>query len=59
MTRQVLHLTPRGQLSTRKSSTQAQPMCHNSTRVVVPSIANYDSTTTDHYPVVSRFDFGP
>lgn len=32
---------------------------NNSTRVVIPSIANYDSTTTDHYPVVSRFDFGP
>lgn len=32
---------------------------NNSTRVVVPNIANYDSTTTDHYPVMSRFDFGP
>ena len=32
---------------------------NNSTRVVVPTIASYGSTTTDHYPVVSRFDFGP
>jgi hypothetical protein len=32
---------------------------NSSTRVVAPSIANYDSTTTDHYPVMSRFDFGP
>jgi len=30
----------------------------NSTRVVVPNIASYKTTTSDHYPVVSRFDFG-
>jgi endonuclease/exonuclease/phosphatase family metal-dependent hydrolase len=30
----------------------------NSTRVVIPAIPNYSTTTSDHYPVVSRFDFG-
>lgn len=30
----------------------------NSAQVVVPTIANYATTTADHYPVVSRFDFG-
>jgi exonuclease III len=30
----------------------------NSTRVVVPNITSYSATTSDHYPVVSRFDFG-
>jgi len=30
----------------------------NSTRVVVPAINSYSTTTSDHYPVVSRFDFG-
>jgi len=28
-----------------------------STRVVVPAITSYGTTTSDHYPVVSRFDF--
>jgi endonuclease/exonuclease/phosphatase family metal-dependent hydrolase len=28
----------------------------NSTRVVHPNIASYGDTTSDHYPVVSRFD---
>lgn len=32
---------------------------NNSTRRVIPNIFNYDTTTTDHYPIVSRFDFGP
>jgi endonuclease/exonuclease/phosphatase family metal-dependent hydrolase len=30
----------------------------NSCRVVIPNIPSYDTTTTDHYPVMSRFDFG-
>jgi len=30
-----------------------------STRVVVTAINSYSTTTSDHYPVVSRFDFGP
>lgn len=31
----------------------------NSTRRVIPNILNYETTTTDHFPIVSRFDFGP
>lgn len=30
----------------------------NSATIVHPSITNYGTTTSDHYPVVSRFDFG-
>ncbi|XXF77379.1 lamin tail domain-containing protein [Myxococcaceae bacterium GXIMD 01537] len=29
----------------------------NSTTVVKPSITNYGNTTSDHYPILSRFDF--
>jgi len=30
----------------------------NSARVLRPAIPNYDSSTSDHYPVLSRYDFG-
>ncbi|MDY7227681.1 putative Ig domain-containing protein [Hyalangium rubrum] len=30
----------------------------HSTQVLRPNIANYSSTTSDHYPILSRFDFG-
>jgi endonuclease/exonuclease/phosphatase family metal-dependent hydrolase len=34
----------------------AQSHVANSSRVLRPSIANYGDTTSDHYPVLSRFD---
>jgi endonuclease/exonuclease/phosphatase family metal-dependent hydrolase len=30
-----------------------------STRVLYPSLPDYANTTSDHYPIQSRFDFGP
>ncbi len=30
----------------------------NSTRVLRPTIPSYRSTTSDHYPIISRFNFG-
>jgi endonuclease/exonuclease/phosphatase family metal-dependent hydrolase len=30
----------------------------NSTRVLRPAISDYGATTSDHYPILSRFDFG-
>ncbi|MCY1019503.1 lamin tail domain-containing protein [Pyxidicoccus sp. MSG2] len=30
----------------------------NSTRVLKPLITNYSTSTSDHYPIISRFDFG-
>ncbi|ADO69030.1 endonuclease/exonuclease/phosphatase family protein [Stigmatella aurantiaca] len=30
----------------------------NSTQVLYPAIPNYANTTSDHYPIQSRFDFG-
>jgi endonuclease/exonuclease/phosphatase family metal-dependent hydrolase len=30
----------------------------NSTTVLRPAITNYGATTSDHYPILSRFDFG-
>ncbi|MCP3100680.1 lamin tail domain-containing protein [Myxococcus sp. K15C18031901] len=30
----------------------------NSAEVIRPSITSYSSTTSDHYPIVSRYDFG-
>ncbi len=40
------------------SNELAQSYVSNSSLVLRPSIANYGDTTSDHYPILSRFDFG-
>ncbi len=40
------------------SNELAQHHVPNSTRVLRPAIPSYGSTTSDHYPILSRFDFG-